>query len=190
MRVPYSRYISFLVNGINRSYRANLDNVRENLEFGFEEYVTSQMHMPMYPHSRGRDVFVLDRVYCWLTENADVGAGDVSSVLRWFYQDMAKFFHNISYCEVLKGLALSLDTPTSVLSDLGLPVEDIDFETEKAIILETITNGCSSYEAYINLQYRDLVLFETTFASDEQKNRYVTSVILEKNAALGNVIRW
>ena len=78
MIVPYTRYLSFLVNGINRSYINNLRYIKEDLEFSFTEYILCQMHLGILCHLLKRDLYVIYHVYRWLEEKKEVNLEELS----------------------------------------------------------------------------------------------------------------
>jgi hypothetical protein len=187
MIVPYTRFLSFLVNGLDKSYRDNLYAVKDDLEFTFNEYVLSQMHLAIVSHLLKRDLYAVYRVYRFIEDSREVNRNDVLTVLRWYYHDMSGFFRNIAGCSLLEGISLKVEVPETIFSSLGIDAEEISFEEEKEKVLSALKTGEGKYEQYLNLFYEDIGI---VFENAEQENRYVMAILLLYFSKQNKFIRW
>lgn len=190
MIVPYTRFLSFLVNGLDKSYRNNLWGVKDDLEFTFKEYVLCQMHLAIVSHLLKRDLYVVYRVYRFLEESRDVDKNDMMSVLKWYYHDMSGFFRNIAGCSLLEGVSLKVEVPSELFSSLGIEAEEISFAVEKQEVLKALEIGEGKYEKYLKLFYKDIRSLDSLFETEEQKDRYVMAIILLYFTEQDKYIRW
>lgn len=190
MIVPYSRFLSFLVNGINRSYINNLRCIKEDLEFSFTEYILCQMHLGILCHLLNRDLYIIYHVYRWLEEGRDVSSEELSLTLQWFYWDMSCFFQSISRYPVLENKNIEVTAPIDDLESLGISSIFLSFEIEREKVMDALMYGKGEYMQYITLKYKELVEFDSIFRTQEQKDRFVMSLILAKFSKRGEVIQW
>ena len=190
MIVPYTRYLSFLVNGINRSYINNLRYIKEDLEFSFTEYILCQMHLGILCHLLKRDVYVIYHVYRWLEEKKEVNLEELSLTLQWFYWDMSCFFQSISRYPVLESKNIEVTVPIHDLESLGISNVFLNFEIEREKVMDALRHGKGEYMQYLTLKYKELVAFDSIFRTQEQKDRFVMSLILAKFSKRGEVIQW
>ncbi len=190
MIVPYTRFLSFLVNGINRSYINNLRYIKEDLEFSFTEYILCQMHLGILCHLLKRDLYVIYHVYRWLEEKKDVNLEELSLTLQWFYWDMSCFFQSISRYSILEDKNIEVTTPVHDLESLGISNVFLNFEVEREKVMDALRYGKGEYMQYITLKYKELVAFDSIFRTQEQKNRFAMSLILAKFSKRGEVIQW
>ena len=185
-----SRFLSFLVNGINRSYINNLRYIKEDLEFSFTEYILCQMHLGILCHLLKRDLYVIYHVYRWLEEKKDVNLEELSLTLQWFYWDMSCFFQSISRYSILEDKNIEVTTPVHDLESLGISNVFLNFEVEREKVMDALRYGKGEYMQYITLKYKELVAFDSIFRTQEQKNRFAMSLILAKFSKRGEVIQW
>mgnify|MGYP000403156556 CR=1 FL=1 len=190
MIVPYTRYLSFLVNGINRSYINNLRYIKEDLEFSFTEYILCQMHLGILCHLLKRDLYVIYHVYRWLEEKKEVNLEELSLTLQWFYWDMSCFFQSISRYPVLESKNIEVTVPIHDLESLGISNVFLNFEIEREKVMDALRHGKGEYMQYLTLKYKELVAFDSIFRTQEQKDRFVMSLILAKFSKRGEVIQW
>jgi len=188
--VPYTRYLSFLVNGINRSYINNLRYIKEDLEFSFTEYILCQMHLGILCHLLKRDLSVIYHVYRWLEEKKEVNLEELSLTLQWFYWDMSCFFQSISRYPVLESKNIEVTVPIHDLESLGISNVFLNFEIEREKVMDALRHGKGEYMQYLTLKYKELVAFDSIFRTQEQKDRFVMSLILAKFSKRGEVIQW
>jgi len=188
--VPYTRYLSFLVNGINRSYINNLRYIKEDLEFSFTEYILCQMHLGILCHLLKRDLYVIYHVYRWLEEKKEVNLEELSLTLQWFYWDMSCFFQSISRYPVLESKNIEVTVPIHDLESLGISNVFLNFEIEREKVMDALRHGKGEYMQYLTLKYKELVAFDSIFRTQEQKDRFVMSLILAKFSKRGEVIQW
>ena len=190
MIVPYTRYLSFLVNGINRSYINNLRYIKEDLEFSFTEYILCQMHLGILCHLLKRDLYVIYHVYRWLEEKKEFNLEELSLTLQWFYWDMSCFFQSISRYPVLESKNIEVTVPIHDLESLGISNVFLNFEIEREKVMDALRHGKGEYMQYLTLKYKELVAFDSIFRTQEQKDRFVMSLILAKFSKRGEVIQW
>lgn len=190
MIVPYTRFLSFLVNGINRSYINNLHYIQEDLEFSFTEYILCQMHLGILCHLYKRDLYIIYHVYRWLEEKSNVSMEELSITLQWFYWDMSCFFQSISRYSILEDKNIKVITPINDLESLGISNVFLNFEIEREKVMEALKSGKGDYVQHITLKYKELVAFDSIFKTQEQKDRFVMSLILAKFSKRGEVIKW
>lgn len=200
MKVPYTRFLSFLVNGIDKSYLYNLHAVREHLEFTFEEYVLSQMHLAIVCHLMKRDLYVVHRVYRFLEEGREVTAADVQTVLQWYYRDLSEFFRNIAQGSMLAGIKLSVSVPEPIFESLGIKAESVSFSAEKKEVLlalfesdeeDTSDDLHRKYRRYMRLRYNTVKKFYKTNAlTTEQADRLTMAMVLSSFSEKDKFIRW
>jgi len=188
--VPYTRYLSFLVNCINRSYINNLRYIKEDLEFSFTEYILCQMHLGILCHLLKRDLYVIYHVYRWLEEKKEVNLEELSLTLQWFYWDMSCFFQSISRYPVLESKNIEVTVPIHDLESLGISNVFLNFEIEREKVMDALRHGKGEYMQYLTLKYKELVAFDSIFRTQEQKDRFVMSLILAKFSKRGEVIQW
>lgn len=190
MIVPYTRFLSFLVNGINRSYRSNLYGIKEDLEFDFEQYILCHMQLGTLCHLQKRELYTIHQVYKWVEKGINVDLFQIVTVLQWYYLDMARFFQCLSRHCILEGKRVSVNAPVETLMSLGVKETEIDFLLEKEMVFTSLRTGKGAYAPYINLGYKEFVDFESIFQSEEQKSRFAMSMVLTKISENKEVIRW
>ena len=190
MTVPYTRFLSFLVNGLDKSYKCNLFHINDDLEFTFKEYVFSQMHLAIICHLLKRDLYVIYRVYRCIDEGREVSKSDLLLVLRWYYRDMAGFFMNLARTDRLQGVSLRVCAPADLFSSYGVESELVSFYKEKSEVMHALHYGEGKYEKFTKLFYREIQKLDSLYETDEQKNRYAMAMILSYFSEYGKFIEW
>lgn len=174
MIVGYKRYLSFLLDSIQRDY-LNLNYVVEDLVFDFKQYVLSQMHLGVLCHYYGRNLASIFSVLKFFEYGGPFEFEEVKKVLAWYYSDLSLFVRGISSQDCLSRVSVSLSV------SLDLERIQISFEDEKVKVLECVeTVGVSEYSKYLELNFNELSRFKGLFASEINLDRFISSVVMKK----------
>jgi hypothetical protein len=174
MIVGYKRYLSFLLDSLQRDY-LNLSYVVDDLVFDFNQYVLSQMHLGILCHYYGRSLASIYNVLNAVEYGGDINFDELQKVLLWYYYDLSLFVRGISSQGCLTNINISL----RVSLDLGRV--KISFEDEKAKVLSCIDTGVrSEYSKYLGLTFNEVSKFRELFLSDVNLDRFIASIILRR----------
>ena len=103
---------------------------------------------------------------------------------------MSCFFQSISRYPVLESKNIEVTVPIHDLESLGISNVFLNFEIEREKVMDALRHGKGEYMQYLTLKYKELVAFDSIFRTQEQKDRFVMSLILAKFSKRGEVIQW
>ena len=174
MRISYQRYLSFLINSLQKDF-SQLGYVSDNLTFGFKEYVYSQMHLGILCHHYNRDIFDIYNIFSWLDKDSPLDENSLKSVLLWYYTDLSLFIRSSAICGCFTNISLILDV------SLDLDEVSIEFDKEKDRVLHCIKTGeVTEYSRFIDLTYSELVGFDKLSENPTILNMLVSAIIISR----------
>lgn len=174
MVVGYKRYLSFLLDSLQRDF-LNLSYVVDDLVFDFRQYVLSQMHLGVLCYYYGRSLSSIYSVLKALEFGGRMDCLEVEKVLSWYYSDLSLFVRGISSQGCLSAVNISLSV------SLDLERVQLSFDDEKAKVLESVrSSGISGYSRYLELNFNELNRFGELFLSEMNLDRFIVSVILKR----------